>query len=230
MFSHAQTLSCSFDPTFSAHTNKMFSSSATSPPHMIPAGRRILEATDSSLSLDATLNLSWLLAMPSTPLFPGTSHALPPVRAVPSGRPAVSPMPHPYVTFRAKPSHQLSPPDPEGIDSQSFHPVWYSMGGCQALAPSRPYPQVSTCQCVGAPTTSIYPEGPIFTTLSSRVLQSWGGVLSVGVWSLRLSLARWRLPLPIHWKHLCQRQPHHHVPRAYQSSWKLPPSRASPLI
>ena len=97
------------------------------PPHMIPAGWRILEAND--YSMDAATNLSWLLATPSTPLFPGTSCMLPPVSAVPSGWPSASQPPHPYVTSCANPSHRRSRPDPKGIDSQSFRPVWYAMGG-----------------------------------------------------------------------------------------------------
>jgi hypothetical protein len=100
------------------------------PPHMIPAGRCILE--EDGYLMDAASNLSWLPEIPSALTFSRTSQGmsqgrtLPPVRMVPS-RP-----PYPLVTYRTNPSRGMFRPNPDGINSHSFGwhpPIPYAMGG-----------------------------------------------------------------------------------------------------
>jgi hypothetical protein len=95
------------------------------PPHIFPAGRRLLE-NNKSLT-DAAPDLSWLPDFPSSPTFSGTSRTMPQIsRTVPS-RPV-----YPLVTYCAPPTHEIYHLDPYGYDSKfitTHPPIPFAMGG-----------------------------------------------------------------------------------------------------
>jgi hypothetical protein len=95
------------------------------PPHILPAGRRLLENNKSSA--DTAPNLSWLSDFPLSPTFSGTSRTMPQI----SMRVQSCPV-YPLATYRAPPTREIYRPDPEGYDSKfitTHPPIPFAMGG-----------------------------------------------------------------------------------------------------